>query len=96
VPGEANPGHADLSADVAEGARNPRRGDPVRQDRGGHLRPNPERVAKPVEAAVSVFGPTTDGRTAEYLVVVKTNAEGAVNQCHRYARRERFERHAEP
>jgi hypothetical protein len=80
VPGEANPGHADLCADAAGGARNPRRGDPVREDRGGHFRPNLERVAKPVEAAVSVFGPGTDGRTAEHLVVVETNAEGAVNQ----------------
>jgi len=95
VPGEANPGHADLSADAAEGARNPRRGDPVLLDRGGHLRPNPERVAKPVEAA-GRSSDRTDGRTAEHLVVVETNAEGAVNQCHRYARTERFERHAEP
>ena len=33
VPGEANPGHADLSADVAEGARNSRRGEPIGHDR---------------------------------------------------------------
>jgi hypothetical protein len=71
VPGEANPGDTDLSAEVAGGARNPRRGDPVRQDRGGHLRPNPERVAKPVEAAVR-SSDRADGRSAEDLAVVET------------------------
>jgi len=34
VPGVANPGHADPSADVAEGARNPRRGGPVQRGTG--------------------------------------------------------------
>jgi hypothetical protein len=81
VPGEANPGHADLSADAAEGTRNPRRGVPVRQDRGGHPRQNLERAAKPEGAAgVGSSELTSDGRTAEDLVVVETNEEGAVNQ----------------
>jgi hypothetical protein len=81
VPGEANPGHADFSADAAEGARNPRRGVPVRQDRGGHPRLNPERAAKPEGAAdVGSSELTADGCAAEHLVVVETNAEGAVNQ----------------
>jgi len=69
------PGDTDPSADVAEGARNPRRGDPVRQDRGGRSSPNPERVAKPVGAA----GRSSDraaGRSAEYLAVVKTTWRG--------------------
>jgi hypothetical protein len=64
-------GDTDLSADVAEGARNPRRGDPVRQDRGGHSSPNPERVTKPVGAA-GRSSDRTACRTAENLAVVKT------------------------
>jgi hypothetical protein len=39
VPGVASPGPTDPSADVAEGARNPRRGDPVRA--------GPERASRP-------------------------------------------------
>jgi hypothetical protein len=35
VPGEANPGHADPSADVAEGELNPRRGDLTRHGQRG-------------------------------------------------------------
>jgi len=65
------PGDTDPPAETAEGAKNPRRGDPVWQDRGGHLSPNPERAAKPVGAA----GRSSDraaGRTAEHLVVVET------------------------
>jgi len=45
--GPGGPRQADPSADVAEGARNLRRGDPVRQDRGGRIGLNPERETKP-------------------------------------------------
>jgi len=45
--GPGGPSQADPSADVAEGARNLRRGDPVPQDRGGRIGPNPERETKP-------------------------------------------------
>jgi hypothetical protein len=69
------PGHTDPSAEAAVGAWNPRRGDPVLRDRGGHSSQNPERVAKPVGAA----GWSSDhaaGRSAEYLVAVKTARRG--------------------
>jgi hypothetical protein len=59
------------SAHVAGGAQNPRRGDPTVLGRRGHLGPNPERAAKPVEAA-GRSSDRTDGRTAESLVVVET------------------------
>jgi len=65
------PGDTDPSTEVAEGARNPRRGDPVRQDRGGHSSPNPERAAKPAGAAKR-SSDRAAGRTAEHLVVVET------------------------
>jgi hypothetical protein len=71
VPGEANPGDADPSADVAEGAWNPRRGNLARHGQGGHLSPNPERATKPAGAA-GRSSDRTDGRTAEFLVVVQT------------------------
>jgi len=61
----------DPSADVAEGAGNPRRGDPVRHDRGGRFGPNPERETKSAGAAGRSCD-RTDGRTAEHLVVVQT------------------------
>jgi hypothetical protein len=41
------------------------------QDRGGHCGPNPERATKPVGAA-GRSSDRSDGRTAEYLVVVQT------------------------
>jgi len=41
VPGEANPGLTDLSADAAVGAGNPRRGDPVREGPGRAHWPEP-------------------------------------------------------
>jgi hypothetical protein len=66
-----DPGDADPSAEVAEGARNPRRGDPVRQDRGGRFCPNPERVTKPA-GAVGRSSDRSTGRTTEDLAVVKT------------------------
>ncbi len=69
--GLAGPGHTDPSADVAEGARNPRRGDPVRHDRGGRIGPHPERETKSVGAA-GRSSDRTDGRSAEVLVVVET------------------------
>jgi hypothetical protein len=65
------PGDTDPPAETAVGAKNPRRGDPVRQDRGGHSSPNPEREMKLAGAA----GRSSDrkaGRSAEYLVVVET------------------------
>jgi len=71
VPGEANPGDADPSADVAEGAGNPRRGDPVLPDRRGQLGLNPERATKPAGAA-GRSSDRSDGRMAEFLVVVET------------------------
>jgi hypothetical protein len=72
------PGDTDLSADVAEGARNPRRGDPVRQDRRGHLSSCPERDAKPAGVAHGLrvgcesFGGRPRGRG--------NDGEGAVNR----------------
>jgi hypothetical protein len=71
VPGEANPGHADPSADVAEGAMNPRRGDLTRHGQRGHFGLNPERETKPAGAA-GRSSDRSDGRTVEYLVVVQT------------------------
>jgi len=65
------PGDTDPFAEVAGGAQNPRRGDPVRQDRGGQRNPNPERATK----SVGVAGRSSDrtaGRSAECLVVVDT------------------------
>jgi len=79
VPGEVGPGHTDLSADVAGGAGNPRRGDPARHGRGGPCGPYPERATKPVGAA-GRSSDRSDGRMAEHLVVVKTNVEEAANQ----------------
>jgi hypothetical protein len=61
--------------EVAEGEPNPRRGDPVRQDRGGRRGPNPERAAKPVEAA----GRSSDRsacRSMEHLAAVETAWRG--------------------
>jgi len=71
VPGVANPGDTDPSADVAEGARTPGGATRSMQDRGGHRGPNPERETKPVGAA-GRSSDRTDGRTAEFLVVVET------------------------
>jgi hypothetical protein len=79
VPGEASPGHTDPFDEVAGGAGNPRRGDPARHGRGGLCGPNPERETKPVGAA-GRSSDRSDGRTAEHLVVVKTNVEVAANQ----------------
>jgi len=75
VPGVARPGDTDPSADVAEGARNPRRGDPVLLDRGGRQCPNPERATKPAGAA-GRSSDRSDGRTAENLAVVQTTRRG--------------------
>jgi hypothetical protein len=59
------------AVDVAEGVRNPRRGEPTRQGRGRLLGLHPEGAAKPVEAA-GRSSDRTDGWTAEHLVVVET------------------------
>ena len=79
VPGRSGPGDTDPFADVAVGAGNPRRGDPARHGRGGLYGPNPERATKPAGAA-GRSSDRPDGRTAEHLVVVKTNVEEAANQ----------------
>jgi hypothetical protein len=71
VPGLDGPGDTDPFAEVAGGGWNPRRGDPVRQDRGGQRSPNPERAAKPVGAAGRSSDRTAD-QTAEHLAVVET------------------------
>jgi hypothetical protein len=70
-----DPGHTDPFADVAEGEENPRRGVPVRQDRGGCSGPNPERAMKP-EGAAGRSSDRTAGRTTEYLAVVQTTRRG--------------------
>jgi hypothetical protein len=59
------------SAQVARGARNPRRGDPTGHGRRRHPRQHPEGAAKPVEAA-GRSSDRTDGPIAEDLAVVKT------------------------
>lgn len=81
--------------DVAEGALNPRRGDPVLPDRGGHRSPNLERAAKPAEAA---------GRSSDRSAMLAdgtprgrgNGAEGVAKPMTPLRRPERFERYANP
>jgi hypothetical protein len=63
------------AVDVAEGVRNPRRGEPTRQGRGRLLGLHPEGAAKPVEAA-GRSSDCSDGRATEHLVVVETTWRG--------------------
>jgi hypothetical protein len=89
------PGDTDPCADVAEGARKPRRGVPVRHDRGGPHGQNPERAAKSAGAA-GRSSDRSDGRTAEHLAVVQTTWRDAVEPMSPLRRTERSERRAEP
>jgi hypothetical protein len=59
------------TVDVAEGVRNPRRGDPTRQGRRRHPGLNPEGAAK-LEEAAARSSDRVDGCTAEHLEVVET------------------------
>ena len=85
VPGEANPGHTDPPAQVAGGARNPRRGDlgprgPGEVSATGTLRGRRKSVG-----ASRVFGRGT-GRATEYLAP-RRRREGAANRWCRYVER---------